>query len=122
VRYREDTPAVRSRARAEVAAWRKENPGGTVEEMLAALGPGFHKDCGPVLRAALFRADQRRDRQGAGTSASTEAGDPVRHARPGNSPLVDAAVGIHGLLSGCGRDGGAVPAVPPSRFRERRQS
>jgi hypothetical protein len=39
VRFSEDTPAVQARARTEVAAWREQNPDGTVEEMLAALGP-----------------------------------------------------------------------------------
>ncbi|MGH3194081.1 MAG: hypothetical protein ACRDPY_48860 [Streptosporangiaceae bacterium] len=43
--------------------------------MLAALGPGFHKDYGPVLRSALFGADERRRvSQGAGTAPGTEAG------------------------------------------------
>jgi hypothetical protein len=74
VRFSEDTPAVQARARTEVAAWREQNPDGTVEEMLTALGPRFHKDYGPVLRSALFRADEQRDRHSTGTAPGTEAG------------------------------------------------
>jgi hypothetical protein len=73
MRFSEDTPAVQARARAEVAAWREQHPDGTVDDMLAALGPRFHKDYGPVLRSALFRADEQRDRQGTGT-AGTDSG------------------------------------------------
>jgi hypothetical protein len=72
VRFREDTPAEQARARAEVAAWREQNPDGTAEEMLAALGSRFHKDYGPVLRSALFRADEQRDRRGTGAAAGTD--------------------------------------------------
>ncbi|MGH3193417.1 MAG: hypothetical protein ACRDPY_28350 [Streptosporangiaceae bacterium] len=68
MRFREDTPAEQARARAEVAAWREQNPDGTAGEMLAALGSGFHKDYGPFLRGALFRADEDRQRA-AGTEA-----------------------------------------------------
>jgi len=42
--------------------------------MLAALGWRFHKDYGPVLRSALFRADEQRSRQHAGTAPGTGAG------------------------------------------------
>ena len=74
MRFREDTPAEQARARAEVAAWRGQNPDGTVDDMLAALGSRFHKDYGPVLRSALFRADEQRDCQGTGTAAGTDPG------------------------------------------------
>jgi hypothetical protein len=74
MRFSEDTPAVQARARTEVAAWREQHPDGTVEEMLAALGSRFHKDYGPVLRSALFRADEQRDRQGTGAAAGTDPG------------------------------------------------
>jgi hypothetical protein len=57
MRFREDTEADRVRARSAVKAWRDEHPDGTPEEMLADLGPGFHKDYGPMLRAIMFRAD-----------------------------------------------------------------
>jgi hypothetical protein len=56
VRFREDTEEYRTRAREAVRTWRDEHPGGTPEEMVADLGPSFHKDYGPVLRAMLFRA------------------------------------------------------------------
>jgi hypothetical protein len=74
MRFREDKAEDRARARTEVAAWREQNPDGTVDEMLAALGSRFHKDYGPVLRSALFRADDQRDRHGAGIAAGTRAG------------------------------------------------
>lgn len=72
MRFREDTPAVQRRAREEIAAWRAQNPVGTVEEMLAALGPRFHKDCAPVLRSALFRVDDQRGHDVTGTAARPE--------------------------------------------------
>jgi hypothetical protein len=59
MRFREDTEDDRARARDAVRAWRDEHPDGSPEEMLAALGPQYHADYGPVLRAMLFRADLR---------------------------------------------------------------
>ncbi len=59
MRFREDTQGDRTRARDTVRAWRVEHPDGSPDDMLAALGPGFHKDYEPVLRAILFRADLR---------------------------------------------------------------
>ena len=59
MRFREDSEEERSRARDAVRAWREENPDGSPEEMLTAVGPDFHKDYGPLLRAVLFRADLR---------------------------------------------------------------
>lgn len=59
MRFREDSEADRTRARDAVRTWREENPDGTPAEMLAELGPQFHADYGPVLRAMLFRADLR---------------------------------------------------------------
>ena len=38
VRYREDKPDDLARARAAVAAWRGQNPGGTSEQLVAAIG------------------------------------------------------------------------------------
>ena len=58
MRFREDKPADLDRARAAVAARREQNPAGTQEQMLAALGPGFHRDYAVVLRAVLFAADK----------------------------------------------------------------
>ena len=39
MRYREDKPEDLDRARAAVAAWREQNPAGTEDQLLAALGP-----------------------------------------------------------------------------------
>jgi hypothetical protein len=66
VRYREDTPELLARARASVTAWRDQNPAGTVEELVAAIGDQFHPDYGVVLRALLFVVDRHRARQVAG--------------------------------------------------------
>jgi hypothetical protein len=62
VRYREDKPQDLVRARADVAAWREQNPAGTDEQLIAALGGQFHPDYGPVLRAVLFTVDRHRAR------------------------------------------------------------
>jgi hypothetical protein len=65
VRYREDKPGDLERARAAVAEWREQNPAGTGEQLIEALGSDFHPEYGPVLRAALFAVD--RDRAGSNT-------------------------------------------------------
>ncbi len=57
MRFRENSEKEQARARGAVRAWRDAHPDGSPEEMLADLGPSFHKDYGPVLRAMLFRAD-----------------------------------------------------------------
>jgi hypothetical protein len=57
VRFREDKPGELDRARKAVADWRKLNPGGTSEEMVAAIGHRLHPDYGTVLRAVYFRLD-----------------------------------------------------------------
>ena len=62
MRYREDKPGDLERARAAVAEWREQNPAGTGEQLIEALGSDFHPEYGPVLRAALFAVD--RDRAG----------------------------------------------------------
>ena len=62
MRFREDKPADLERARAAVAEWREQNSAGTEEQLIEALGSGFHPEYGPVLRAALFAVD--RDRAG----------------------------------------------------------
>ena len=69
VRYREDTPGELARARAAVAAWRDQNPAGTGEDLLAAIGHQFHRDYGVVLRAVLFAVDRHRARQVTGIRA-----------------------------------------------------
>jgi hypothetical protein len=62
VRFREDNPRELDRARAAVAAWRSQNPGGTSEDLVAAIGLQFHPDYGVVLRAVLFAADRHQAR------------------------------------------------------------
>jgi hypothetical protein len=69
VRFREDRPADLARARAAVANWRDQNPTGTAEELIAAIGHRFHRDYGVVLRAVLFAVDRRRARQVTGLTA-----------------------------------------------------
>jgi hypothetical protein len=69
VRFREDRPADLARARAAVANWRDQNPAGTAEELIAAIGHRFHRDYGVVLRAVLFAVDRRRARQVTGLTA-----------------------------------------------------
>ena len=59
MRFRENSEKEQAKAREAVKAWRAEHPDGTPAEMLAELGPEFHADYGPVLRAMLFRADLR---------------------------------------------------------------
>ncbi len=60
VRFREDRPAELARARVTVASWRDQNPAGTAEELIAAIGHSFHRDYGVVLRAVLFAVDRHR--------------------------------------------------------------
>ena len=63
MRFREDNPADLGRARAAVAAWREQNPAGTGEDLIAAVGQQFHRDYVVVLRAVLFAVDRHRARQ-----------------------------------------------------------
>jgi hypothetical protein len=60
MRYREETPKAQARARAAVAAWREQNPEGTAEQLVDAIGDQFHPDYGVVLRGMLFATDRRR--------------------------------------------------------------
>ena len=113
MRFSEDTPTEQARARAAVADWCQQNPAGTVEDMIAAVGPNFHVDYGPLLRVAFHRISDQQDRQGAGSSVSTDAGDPAAGPGPGGSQPVNAASGVHGLPAGRGGDGG-VPGKAPS--------
>ena len=69
MRYREDKPGDLERARAAVAQWREQNPAGTANELIAALGSLFHSDYGPVLRGTLFAFD--RDHEGTPTPDRT---------------------------------------------------
>ncbi len=74
VRFREDDPRDMDRARTAVAAWRDENPAGTAEQLLAALGGQFRPDYGPVLRAVLFLADRHRARDITGATGNAVQG------------------------------------------------
>lgn len=73
MRFREDRPAELARARASVASWRDQNPAGTAEELIAAIGHRFHRDYGVVLRAVLFAVDRHRARQVTGLTAQENA-------------------------------------------------
>jgi hypothetical protein len=66
VRFRENKPGDLDRARAVVAAWREENPDGTPEQLVGALGGQFHRDYRVVLRCVLFAVDRRRSQQATG--------------------------------------------------------
>ena len=56
MRFRDDNPADLARARSAVTAWRDQNPAGTGDELVAAVGRQFHPDYGGLLRLARFRA------------------------------------------------------------------
>jgi hypothetical protein len=75
MRFREDTENDRARARDVVRAWRDEHPDGSAKEVLTALGPHFHADYGPVLRALLFRADLRNAKVATGITIITGEAD-----------------------------------------------
>jgi len=62
VRFRENTEEYQARGRDAVAAWRAEHPAGTAEQMLAAVGPAFHRDYAPVLRSFLQVIDKHAGR------------------------------------------------------------
>lgn len=63
VRFREDNPADLAQARAAVTAWRDQNPAGTSDELVAAVGRQFYRDYGVVLRAVRFAVDRHRARE-----------------------------------------------------------
>ena len=54
-----------------MTGWRAEHPQGTPDQMLAAIGPAFHHDYGPVLRAFLFVIDKHAARVVTGEAATT---------------------------------------------------
>jgi hypothetical protein len=66
MRFRDDNPADLARARADVAAWRVQNPAGNAEELIAAIGCQFHHDWSPVLRAILHVIDKHQARVACG--------------------------------------------------------
>jgi len=63
VRYRDDNQADLTRARTAVTAWRDQNPAGTGDELVAAVGRQCDPDYGVVLRAVLIAADRHRARE-----------------------------------------------------------
>ena len=63
VRFRDDTPTDLARARTAVTAWRDQNPAGTGDELVSAVGHQFHPDYDVVLRAVLFAVDRHRARE-----------------------------------------------------------
>jgi hypothetical protein len=63
VRFRDEIPGDLDRARAAVAAWREDHPAGTADDLITAVGPGFHPDWAVVLRGVLFAADRHRARR-----------------------------------------------------------
>jgi hypothetical protein len=72
VRFRDDNPADLVRARAAVSAWREQNPAGSPEEMVAAIGLRFRHDWAPVLRAVLYVVDKHSARGACGMLSGTE--------------------------------------------------
>jgi hypothetical protein len=65
VRFRDDNPEDLARVRAAVASWRDDNPAGTAEELISAIGHHFHRDYGVVL----FADDRHRAREITGAAA-----------------------------------------------------
>ncbi len=77
MRFRDDNPADLTRARTAVTAWRDQNPAGTGDELVAAMGGQFHPNYGVVLRAVLFAVDRHRAREVTGI----DTGLPVSRGR-----------------------------------------
>ena len=73
MRFRADKPEDLARARAAVAAWRGQNPAGTSENLVVAIGCQFHPDYGVVLRALLFAADRHQARVITGAATPIDA-------------------------------------------------
>jgi hypothetical protein len=69
VRFRDDNPADLARARTAVMAWRAQNPAGTGDDLVSAVGRQFHPDYGVMLRAVLFAVDRHRAREVTGIAA-----------------------------------------------------
>jgi hypothetical protein len=122
MRYREDKPGDLDRARAAVAAWRSQNPGGTCEELIAAIGHRFHPDYGIVLRSLLFAADRHGARSVTGVipAPQARAGEHER-ATAGRSCLAineNAVFRSSVLLEQDGRGGSGQVSVPPRSGQE----
>ena len=60
--YMNSESPILEEGRAAVAEWREQNPEGTGDQLIEALGSAFPGDFGPVLRGMLFAYD--RDRPG----------------------------------------------------------
>ncbi|HEY2270561.1 MAG TPA: hypothetical protein VGI96_48650 [Streptosporangiaceae bacterium] len=119
MRFRENTEADQDRARSAVKAWRDEHPDGTPEEMLADLGPGFHPDYGPVLRAVLFRAGLDDAKVTAGITIITRE-NPVTRRTATACPGVPIRCGFQppgppSPRRGGGRGNAGVPRPPEGR-------
>jgi hypothetical protein len=95
MKIREDKAADLERARALVAEWREQNPAGTVDELIAALGSQFHPGYGP-RSAALFALDRHRARPitGAWPARGTRRTPPPRTEIPMNPPGQPPADGV----------------------------
>jgi len=70
VRFRDDNQADLTQARTAVTAWRDQNPAGTSDELVAAVGRHFHPDYDVVLRAVLFAVDRHRARDVTGIATA----------------------------------------------------
>ena len=87
MRYREDKLGDLKQARAAVAQWREQNPVGTADELIAALGSQFHSDYAPVLRGTLFAFD--RDHAG---TLHTGPDIPTWDVRTGSATVPSGAL------------------------------
>ncbi len=67
-RYRDNTPALQARAEKAVAAWRREHPQGTYDQLAADLAPDFPKGYAPVLRSLLFVLERHEARMVTGAT------------------------------------------------------
>ena len=63
MRFRDERPGDLDRARAAAAVWRDQNPQGTPEDLITAVGCQFHPGYAVVLRGVLFAVDRHRARQ-----------------------------------------------------------
>ena len=80
MRFREDNLADLDRARTAVAQWREQKPAGTEDQLLTALGPQFHPDYTPVLRAVLFIHDRQKPQPP--PAREEHPGSPQTHPEP----------------------------------------
>ena len=78
MRFREDIPADLAWARTAVTAWCDQNPAGTSDELVAAVGRQFHRDYSVVLRAVLFAVDRHRAHEVTGITTGYLPASPGR--------------------------------------------